>query len=109
MSAGASSSSVGKQSITSGEPASNTRRPPGRRIREASGIQRYGSHQIAAPYWEIAKSKLSSAKGARSASACTSGKCNANSSWNVRAVASCLDELSRPITRAPRRISHAET
>ena len=26
----------------------------------------------------------------------------------VRAVASCLDELSRPITRAPRRISHTE-
>ena len=33
-----------------------TRRPPGRSSRNASGIHRYGSHQIAAPYSLIAKS-----------------------------------------------------
>ena len=37
-------------------------RPPGRSSRAASGIQRYGSHQMLAPYSEIARSKLASAK-----------------------------------------------
>ena len=32
-----------------------------------------------------------------------------NSSWNIRAVASCLAELSSPTGRAPRRASHDET
>ena len=71
-------------------------------------IYRYGSHQSAAPYWEIAKSKLWSANGASSASACTSGKRRPNSAWNLRAVASWFEELSKPITRAPRRVNHAE-
>ena len=40
-------------------------RPPRRSSRAASGIQRYGSHQIAAPYSLIARSKLASASGTR--------------------------------------------
>ena len=37
----------------------NQSRPPGRRSRCASGIQRCGSHQMLAPYSETARSKLS--------------------------------------------------
>ena len=99
----------GKHSIMSGVPPMRRRRPPGRMIRAASGIQTYGSHQIAAPYSETAKSELSSANGGRSASAWTSGKCSPNSRWSIRAVASCLDELSSPTGRAPRRASQAQT
>ena len=39
-----------------------TSRPPGRRSRYASGIQRWGSHQMLAPYSETARSKLSDGK-----------------------------------------------
>ena len=42
-------------------------RPPGRSSRAASGIHAYGSHQMLAPYSEIAKSKLASGYGTRSA------------------------------------------
>jgi hypothetical protein len=47
--------------------------PPGRSSRAASGIPRYGSHQILAPYSEIARSKLPSAAGTVSALPCQSG------------------------------------
>ena len=40
--------------------ARNTSRPPGRSSRAASGIQRYGSTQIEAPYSETTRSKLAS-------------------------------------------------
>ena len=73
------------------------------------GIQRYGSHQRAAPYSEIATSKLASRNGVRSASAWTRGNRRSNSPWNDRAVASCRPELSSPTGRAPRRASQHET
>ena len=63
---------------------------------------------MAAPYSEIAR-KLASRSGARSASPWIKGKRIPNSSWNIRAVASCLAELSSPTGRAPRRESHDET
>ena len=53
--------------------ARKTRRPPGRRSRAASGIQRYGSAQMDAPYSETARSKLASGSGTSSALASTSG------------------------------------
>ena len=40
----------------------NTSSPPGRSSRAASGIQRYGSAQIDAPYSEIARSNDASAQ-----------------------------------------------
>ena len=40
-------------------------RPPGRRTRAASGIQRYGSHQMAAPYSLIARSNAGVGDGYR--------------------------------------------
>ena len=56
------------QSTINTEFPRNARRPPGRNTLAASGSHRYGSHQMAAPYSEIAKSKLSSANGNLSAS-----------------------------------------
>lgn len=49
-----------------------------------------------APYSEIARSKLASAKGACSALAWMSGNRSPKRSCNPRAVASCAAELSRP-------------
>jgi hypothetical protein len=46
----------------------NTSRPPGRSTRAASGTQRYGSHQMLAPYSLIARSNDASGSGSRSAS-----------------------------------------
>ena len=83
--------------------------PPGRSSRAASGIQAYGSHQMLAPYSEIARSKLASANGACSALPCTSGNRCPKRSWSWRAVASCAAELSSPAGQAPRRASQAET
>ena len=62
-----------------------------------------------APYSEMARSKLASARGARSALAWISGNRSPNWSCSRRAVASCAAELSRPTGRAPRRASQAET
>ena len=56
-----------------------TSSPPGRSSRAASGIQRYGSHQIEAPYSETARSKLASGSGTSSALASTSGNSSPNS------------------------------
>ncbi len=86
-----------------------TRRPRGRSSRDASGIQAYGSAQIDAPYSEIAKSKLASGYGTRSALPWISGNSMPCSACRRRAVASCCSELSMPTGRAPRRASHAET
>ena len=74
--------------------------PSGRSSRAASGIHRYGSHQIAAPYSLIARSKLASASGTASALAWISGKCRSCSSWSARAVASWFSESRcRPAER----------
>jgi len=108
-------SSSAAQSMRSVEFPRKTSLPPGRRRRAASGIQRYGSHQIAAqysiaaPYSEIAGSKLASGRGASSAFPKMSGNSSPNSAWNRRAFCSCFGELSIPTGRAPRRASHAET
>jgi hypothetical protein len=63
-------------------------------IRAASGIQRYGSAQIAAPYSLIAKSKEASGRPVSSALPWISGKWRSCSSWRRRAVFSCSAELS---------------
>ena len=47
----------------------------------ASGIQRYGSHQMLAPYSESARSKLASGSGTRRRLASTSGNTSPVSSW----------------------------
>src|SRR3982074_3645063 len=54
MPAGALSSS-GEVSTKSVPLTRKTRSPPGRRSRAASGIHRYGSHQIEAPYSDTIK------------------------------------------------------
>ena len=64
---------------------------------------------MAAPYSEIAKSKLSSANGNLSASPWMSGNRRSNSFWKLAAVASCAAELSIPTGCPPRRANHAET
>ena len=66
MSAGTPSSS-GTQSMSNDELPRNMSSPPGRSTRAASGIQRYGSLQIAAPYSLTAKSKHSAGNGNSSA------------------------------------------
>ena len=85
-----------------------TRWPPGLRSRAASGIQRYGSAQIDAPYSEIARSKLSSGSGTSSALASSRGKSRPNSACIRRAVSSWAGVMSIPTGRAPRRASQAE-
>ena len=76
-------------------------------MRAASGIQRYGSAQMAAPYSLMARSKQASGRPVTSALPWISGKRRSCSSWRRRAVFSCSVELSIPVTRAPRRASQA--
>jgi hypothetical protein len=66
----------------------NTSSPPGRRRRAASGIHRYGSHQMLAPYSDSARSNAALASGACSASAWMSGNVRPYSRWSRQAVAS---------------------
>jgi len=80
-----SSPASGAQRIAIAELTRNTSRPPGRSSRAASGIQAYGSHQMLAPYSEIAKSKLASGYGTRSALPCSSSKSMPNSVCSWRA------------------------
>ena len=87
----------------------NTRSPPGRRRRAASGIQRYGSAQIAAPYSLMTRSKACSRSGTCSPTASTSGNHSLCSSWNCRAIRSCPGVGSTPTGMAPRRASQADT
>src|SRR4029077_6066711 len=83
--------------------------PPLRRRRAVSGIHRYGSHQIAAPYSLIARSKLPSGYGTSSAFPRTSGKVPPCSRCMRRAVSSCRGELSIATGCAPRRASQPLT
>ena len=78
-----------------------TSRPPGRSRRAASGIQRYGSHQMLAPYSETARSKLASGSGTSSALASISGNTMPVSSCTRRAVSSWAGVTSTPTGRAP--------
>jgi hypothetical protein len=59
------------------------------RMRAASGIQRYGSAQMAAPYSLMARSKQASGRPVSSALPWISGKWRSCSSWRPRAVFSC--------------------
>src|SRR5215211_6111815 len=69
---------TGTHRANSGEGRRNTSRPPGHSRRAASGIHRWGSHHSEAPYSLIAKPKLWSWNGTRSALASTSGKSTPN-------------------------------
>src|SRR4051812_23210631 len=83
-------------------------RPPGRRSRAASGIQRRGSAQSDAPYSETARSKAASGSGTDSAAASTSGNSIPVSCCIRRAVSSCAGVGSTPTGRAPARARVAE-
>lgn len=83
--------------------------PPGRNNRTASGIQRSGSHQIAAPYSETAKSKSDASSGTLSALASMKAISAPCCLARRRAVASCSAEMSMAVTLAPRRVIHPET
>ena len=92
---------------TSVELQRKTSRPPGRSSRAASGIQRYGSTQIDAPYSETTRSKLSSGSPVSAASASTSGNSIPVSAIIRRAVSSCAGrdvdaDRPRPALREPR-------
>ncbi len=104
--AGTSSS---EQRITSVELRRNTSRPPGRSSRAASGIQRYGSTQIDAPYSEThevgARVRKTGHRRRRPRSAGTRSRSRA---IIRRAVASWAGVMSTPTGRAPRFASHAE-
>src|SRR2546430_17685579 len=62
------------QRIESVEFRRKTSSPLGRRSRAASGIHLYGSHQIEAPYSEIARSKEAPGRPVASAFASTSSR-----------------------------------
>src|SRR2546423_4074659 len=94
--------------MTSVELRMKTSRPPWRRSRAASGIQRYGSTQMEAPYSDTARSKLSDGSPVSAASASTSGNSMPVSAISRRAVASCAGVMSTPTGRAPCFASHAE-
>ena len=85
-----------------------TSSPPGRSTRAASGIDRYGSAQMAAPYSLIARSNASSAKGRCSAAPRISVKRRPNSRCRSPAISSWLGVGSSATGRAPRRASQAE-
>src|SRR6266545_3832323 len=86
----------------------NTSRPPGRSSRAASGIHRYGSTQIDAPYSETTRSAEASGRPVSAASVSTSGNSIPVSRMRRLAVSSCAGVGSTPTTLAPRRASHAE-
>ena len=100
--------SAGTHSAESKLLVRKTSRPPGRSSLSASGTQRCGSHQAAAPCSLTTRSKCPSARGTRSASACTSGKSGPNLRCRSRAVASCSPERSMATVLAPALTSHAE-
>ena len=74
--------------------------PPGRSTRAASATHRYGSAQRPAPYSEIARSKLASANGRRSALPSKSGKERPYCSWSR--ARSCPCRRGRPEARGDR-------
>ncbi len=62
--------------------------PPGRSRRAASGIHRYGSHQMEAPYSENATSNVASGSGTSSALASMNSRPRPSSAFTSRAVSS---------------------
>jgi hypothetical protein len=76
--------------------------PPGINSRAASGIHRYGSHQIDAPYSEKATSNEAAGSGTSSAFASRNSSPSPNSSFIARAVSSCAGVTSTPTTRLAR-------
>src|SRR5438067_713189 len=84
--------------------------PLGRWSRAASGIHLYGSHQIEAPYSEIARSNDAPGRPVASAFASTSSRPSPYFAFIRRAVSSCAGVTSTPTTRrAPPRFSQAAT
>src|SRR5919202_1523390 len=108
MSRSSTGPSSGVQSTTSVELRRKTSRPSGRRSRAASGIHRYGSAQMDAPYSESTRSNDASGSGTSSAAASTSGNSSPNSLCIARAVASCAGVGSTPTGFAPSFLSQAE-
>ena len=97
------------QSIDSVELRRKTSSPPGRSSRAASGIHRYGSHQIDAPYSESTTSNEASGSGTVLGVRLEERELDARSrAASARAVSSCAGVTSTPTGRAPRRASHAE-
>src|SRR3982074_1762743 len=98
------------QRIESVELRRKTSSPSGRRSRAASGIHLYGSHQIEAPYSEIARSNDAPGSPVASAFASTSSRPSPYFVLSLRAVSSCAGVMSTPTTRrAPPLLSQAET
>src|SRR3982074_1567244 len=98
------------QRIESVELRRKTSSPSGRRSRAASGIHLYGSHQIEAPYSEIARSNDAPGSPVASAFASTSSRPSPYFVLSLRAVSSCAGVMSTPTTRwAPPRLSQAAT
>jgi hypothetical protein len=83
--------------------------PPATSSRCASRSQTCGSHQMAAPYSLIAKSKLPSGNGVASALPWCSVRSTPCARASRRAVASCASLTSTPVQTAPRRAIHALT
>src|SRR4051812_8166135 len=100
--------SSSEQRMTRVELRRNARQPPGRSSRAASGIHRYGSTQIDAPYSETTRSAHASGNPLAPASASTRGNAIPVSAIIRRAVASCAGVTSTPTGRAPRLASQAE-
>ncbi len=94
--------------MTSVELRRKTSLPPSRSSRAASGIHRYGSTQIDAPYSDTTRSALASGSPVSAASASTSGNSIPVFAIMRRAVSSCAGVTSTPIGRAPSLASHAE-
>src|SRR5438132_1865623 len=98
------------QSIESVELRRNTSSPFGRSSRAASGMHLYGSHQIDAPYSEMARSNAAPGRPVASAFASTSSRPSLYLMFSRRAVSSWAAVMSTPTTRrAPRRFSQAAT
>lgn len=90
-------SSSGTHIINRDELPRKTRSPPARRSRAASGIQRYGSAQIAAPYSEMTKSNDELRSGT-----CSLRPAPAGTGDRTPPVASERYEVERSWDRRPR-------
>ena len=108
-SAAGTSSSSGTHNMNSVLLPRKISSPPGRSSRAASGIHRYGSAQMAAPYSLMTRSTLPSRSGTCSPAARTSGKRGPASCCIAVAMRSWPMVGSTATTVAPRRTSHADT
>src|SRR5207253_4292257 len=100
----------GMQIIVSVELRTDPSLPFDRSSRADSGIHAYGSHQIDAPYSEMAGSNAAPGRPVASAFASTSSRPSLYLMFSRRAVSSWAAVMSTPTTRrAPRRFSQAAT